>query len=175
MNLLEVYAVAVKHYLRGEDGIFHEDLYHLVRFLPSYVPTISSADNLDGPRKSSSDNVPASPPSGHSHRSSLTTKKVSAPGQLPLPTTAPTPTLGVATFPTHNTLPDDGRPQRANDPEKISLAPAMNPPKYSLFDLFPFSLLGRTRMKGLGARMRNHRGENIPLEISLYLVRFSPW
>lgn len=29
-------SVAVKHYLRGEDGIFYEDLYHLVKFLPAY-------------------------------------------------------------------------------------------------------------------------------------------
>jgi ion channel-forming bestrophin family protein len=27
----------VKHYLRGEDGIHYADLYHLVKFLPSYA------------------------------------------------------------------------------------------------------------------------------------------
>lgn len=34
LNLLEAYAVSVKHYLRGETGIHYEDLYHLVLFLP---------------------------------------------------------------------------------------------------------------------------------------------
>ena len=34
LNLLEAFAVALKHYLRGETGIHYEDLYHLVLFLP---------------------------------------------------------------------------------------------------------------------------------------------
>ncbi|EJD07947.1 UPF0187-domain-containing protein [Fomitiporia mediterranea MF3/22] len=36
INLIEAFAVAVKHYLRGEEGIAYVDLYHLVKFLPSY-------------------------------------------------------------------------------------------------------------------------------------------
>ena len=36
INLLEAYAVAVKHYLRKEDGIEYQDLYPFVRFLPKY-------------------------------------------------------------------------------------------------------------------------------------------
>ena len=41
--------MAVKHYLRGEEGIAYVDLYHLVKFLPSYafpagvVPTEAEA------------------------------------------------------------------------------------------------------------------------------------
>jgi hypothetical protein len=30
-------SVAVKHYLRGEEGIYYEDLYHLVKHLPPYA------------------------------------------------------------------------------------------------------------------------------------------
>ncbi|KAL5521112.1 hypothetical protein ACEPAG_9034 [Sanghuangporus baumii] len=37
INLIEAFAVAVKHYLRGEEGIAYVDLYHLVKFLPSYA------------------------------------------------------------------------------------------------------------------------------------------
>ncbi|VDB99760.1 unnamed protein product [Peniophora sp. CBMAI 1063] len=37
INLTEAFAVAVKHYLRGEEGIYYVDLYHLVKFLPSYA------------------------------------------------------------------------------------------------------------------------------------------
>ena len=34
LNLLEAFAVSLKHYLRGESGIHYEDLYHLILFLP---------------------------------------------------------------------------------------------------------------------------------------------
>ena len=65
------------------------------------------------------------------------------------------------------------------------LLPARNPPRYSYFDLFPFSLLVKfltkrgKQVKGKkGARLRaklQHQSvtHNLPLEISLYLVCFS--
>jgi putative membrane protein len=34
INLLEGFAVASKHYLRSEGGIYYEDLFHLVKMLP---------------------------------------------------------------------------------------------------------------------------------------------
>jgi ion channel-forming bestrophin family protein len=37
INLIEAFAIAVKHYLRNEEGIKYVDLYHLVKFLPSYA------------------------------------------------------------------------------------------------------------------------------------------
>ena len=37
INLIEAFGVAVKHYLRGEDGVYYVDLYHLVKYLPSYA------------------------------------------------------------------------------------------------------------------------------------------
>lgn len=37
ISLLEGYAIALKHYLRGEHGIYYEDLYHLVCYLPKYA------------------------------------------------------------------------------------------------------------------------------------------
>jgi hypothetical protein len=63
------------------------------------------------------------------------------------------------------------------------LMPAYLPPKYSLFDLFPFSLLVQflthqgKEVKGkkgarLRAKLRDHAvSHNLPLELSLYLVR----
>ncbi|KAG2098703.1 Bestrophin, RFP-TM, chloride channel-domain-containing protein [Suillus discolor] len=181
VNLLEAFAVAVKHYLRGEDGIYYEDLYYLVKFLPKYPfpPTIPSVD-LD--RTSiTSDGVPASPRSGHFHGS--LTRRTPAPGQLPLPNTAPTPSLRVAT---EKTLHTDGRPQRGVkfSTAPVDLFPAMNPPKYSLLDLFPFSLLvwmlTKDGLRKNGAAVKGKRAAkrratmrsqyyNIPLEISLYL------
>lgn len=66
--------------------------------------------------------------------------------------------------------------------EEMYLFPAHMPPKYTIFDLFPFSLLidyfnrqGHT-VKGkkasrIRAQMRNNTSSrNIPLEITLYLV-----
>jgi len=184
INLIEAFAVAVKHYLRGEDGIHYEDLYHLVKFLPAYAlpATIPSVVDLREPRDSV--DAPGSPHSGQFLEPGLT-RRTSAPGQLPLPTTARTPTLRVTGYPTENTLHVDGRPQKT---EKMStgaefyLSPARNPPKYTLFDLFPFSLLVRMLTKKgvdvrgktaarMKARIGNHRSYNIPLELSLYLVR----
>jgi putative membrane protein len=31
INLVEAFGVSLKHYLRGEEGVFYEDLWHLVR------------------------------------------------------------------------------------------------------------------------------------------------
>ncbi|KAG2357641.1 hypothetical protein BDR07DRAFT_1453030 [Suillus spraguei] len=171
VNLLEAFAVA--------------DLYYLVRFLPTHKsPTIPSAVDLN---RITSDDVPASPRSGQFHGLGLA-KTAPAPGQLPLSTTAP------ISFHPEKTIPIDGRPQESvklpMGPD-IRLAPAMNPPKYSLLDLFPFSILvwmltkdgvnkNGEAVKGRKAArrratMRNHRGRhsyNIPLEISLYLSSY---
>ena len=105
--------------------------------------------------------------------------------QLPLPVTAPS---GKATF--LEPIMTHGRPsisQSAIRSGKDSifgeeLLPARMPPKYHLFDLFPFSLLVKMltkrgkEVKGkkgarLRAKMRNRNvTHNLPLEISLYLV-----
>lgn len=55
INLLEAFAVALKHYLRGEDGIYYQDLYYLVKHLDPYalprgVPTaMDDTDSLSPP------------------------------------------------------------------------------------------------------------------------------
>lgn len=66
------------------------------------------------------------------------------------------------------------------------LMPAHMPPKYSVFDLFPFSLLVKwltekgKDVKGkkgarIRAKLRNEAiSHNLPLELSLYLVRPLP-
>jgi hypothetical protein len=70
--------------------------------------------------------------------------------------------------------------------EEKLLFPASMPPKYSLFDFFPFSLMmgyfaNRGQYKGKrAARLRAKLqssvvSHNIPLEISLYLVGFVYW
>jgi len=70
--------------------------------------------------------------------------------------------------------------------DEAYLMPAHMPPKYSVFDLFPFSLLvkfltdqGREVKGKKGARvrakLRNQAiSHNLPLELSLYLVNLAP-
>ncbi|KDQ06409.1 hypothetical protein BOTBODRAFT_39608 [Botryobasidium botryosum FD-172 SS1] len=41
VNLLQALGPAVKHYLRGEGGVYYEDLYPLISFLPRYA-TVSA-------------------------------------------------------------------------------------------------------------------------------------
>ncbi|KAF7368784.1 hypothetical protein MVEN_00203500 [Mycena venus] len=47
INLLEGFSVAVKHYLRGEDDIYYQDLYYLVKFLPAYALPAGISSNAD--------------------------------------------------------------------------------------------------------------------------------
>lgn len=37
INLIQAFSVSVKHYLRGESGVFYDDLYHLCCCLPKHV------------------------------------------------------------------------------------------------------------------------------------------
>jgi predicted membrane chloride channel (bestrophin family) len=159
INLIEAFAVSVKHYLRGEEGIFYEDLYHLVKFLPPYALPAglpSTVDVSGMPRSRSSDGTSDDP-------------KMSTEGQLPLPVTAEprSPTSGSARV----RLGDDS-----------FLLPARIPPEFAIFDVFPFSLLVRQLtkrgkdIKGKKAAKLKARenivSHNIPLEISLYLSSY---
>ena len=67
---------------------------------------------------------------------------------------------------------------------ETELLPARIPPQYSYFDVFPFSLMVKFLIKRgrkirgkkaarLRAKLHHPRTENLPLEISLYIVRFT--
>jgi len=160
INLIEAFSTSIKHYLRGEEGIFYEDLYHLVKFLPPYalpagLPSMADVSDVS--------------PDGTQHTVSRNEHKRSTEGQLPLPVTSGprSPTSG--SF-------------KARPGDDSFLLPARNPPKFAIFDVFPFSLLVRQLTKRgkdikgkkaarARATMREHASHNIPLEISLYLVR----
>src|SRR2546422_527124 len=69
INLTEAFAVAVKHYLRGEEGIDYADLYYLCKYLPSYrLPTgiPSQADLHTAPNSPTSDGHGLHKRKGHS-------------------------------------------------------------------------------------------------------------
>ncbi|KZP32152.1 UPF0187-domain-containing protein [Athelia psychrophila] len=182
INLLEAYSIAIKHYLRGEVGIYYKDLYYLTKFLPSYaLPAgVPSQEDLlaaideedhDAPdggcacEDHESTSAPTTPrvERANSHKSYFGhAPKAQSKCRAAYP--QPCPSLDV------------------ND-EKY-LLPARNPPKYHIFDLFPFSLLVRLltragkRMQGRkAARMRSIMRQstvshNLPLEISLYLSSY---
>ena len=163
INLIEAFGISIKHYLRGEEGVFYEDLYHLVKFLPPYALPAglpSMVDVSEMPTNRSSD--------GTRHSTSRNDHKE---GHLPLPVSSQ------PRSPVSGSL----KPRPGDD---SFLLPARNPPQFAIFDVFPFSLLVRQLTKRgrdvkgkkaarLRASMREHTdSHNIPLEISLYLVRF---
>ncbi|EAU89262.2 hypothetical protein CC1G_03527 [Coprinopsis cinerea okayama7 len=193
INLLEAFAVATKHYLRAEDGIYYEDLYHLVKFLPAYA--------LPPGRPSYSDNiqvdlVPASPHKENDDDTTATANSTSLP--LPAQASPASPSSGKArnrksSFRSGSIKSPNSRvsfhiPEKSRvilpAEEEMYLFPASNPPKYTIFDLFPFSLLigfFNTRghdVKGkkaarIRAKMRSKIiSQNLPLEISLYLSSY---
>ena len=199
LNLIDAFCVAVKHYLRGEEGtprihrphgiwfyvildIFYEDLYHLVKFLPTYALPAGMPSNVDLSTDSSFQqgqqqviaqprpSVNLRPGSSGANGARLNSESLDLP-RAPRTSTSATSTKY--------------RYGKGSSAEPDELLPARSPPQYSFFDIFPFSLLVRflTRrgkeVKGkkgalLRARLRRQvAGHNLPLEISLYLVRFS--
>ncbi|KAJ3712955.1 Bestrophin, RFP-TM, chloride channel-domain-containing protein [Lentinula raphanica] len=188
INLIEAFGVAVKHYLRGEDGIYYEDLYYLVKFLPAYaLPTglPSNTDLINEPTPSEMPSPPGSPRSTSFRRTSGTVRR---------PSDASRNHTFLTQRATAEKIVFDAKSSMSEDPaERVILQrtdegflfPAKMPPKYHIFDLFPFSLLARVltkrgkELKGkkaakLRAKMRNKSAShNLPLEISLYLCAFS--
>ncbi|KAF4610301.1 hypothetical protein D9613_010471 [Agrocybe pediades] len=237
INLLEAFAVAIKHYLRGEDGIYYKDLYYLVKFLPAYAlpagmpvsPNLDTTflsdheqDNLssksrgDEPVKNDltspislnsfangftspvspgkQPSVTIAPTSILRHRDMVTSPNTLSPtSNLPPPVSIGSPGRRTSFF-SNITSPVSGRTQpQVKEKERIILAqqdeayllPAHMPPKYGVFDLFPFSLLVKyltekgKDVKGkkgarLRAKLRNQAvvSHNIPLELSLYLSSY---
>lgn len=203
INLLEAYAVSVKHYLRGEDGIYYQDLYYLVKFLPAYALPAGrpSKTDLTQPDDGPMIKAPLEPPSpqkGSLYHESLPYKRssASAPDLLPAPVTTTRFSEKKTTFlepdPSSHKQLRMSHDSRFREKEQVILStedenflfPAYMPPKYHLFDLFPFSLLVGTltargkEVKGkkaakIRAQMRkNSISHNLPHEISLYLSSY---
>ncbi|KAF4585171.1 hypothetical protein EYR40_002008 [Pleurotus pulmonarius] len=189
INLLEAFAVAIKHYLRNEDGIYYRDLYYLVKFLPEYALPAGrpSETDLSSPPKPDLSNTrddstlkekSVDPPQHLRSR-----QHVSAGSSLPFSAT------------TSSTRPHDRRKdgdlplplfRRTNtmntiipQSDEIYLLPGNITPNYYILTIFPFSLLDRvltrksSRTGKRRAELRNKAiSHNIPLEISLYLSSY---
>ncbi|RXW20403.1 hypothetical protein EST38_g5458 [Candolleomyces aberdarensis] len=202
INLLEAFAVAVKHYLRGEDGIYYKDLYYLVKFLPAYALPAglpSQTDLFEGIEVEPSSPVPSGheggavrpPESSHSIQQRISSSQQHV--TLPMPITSsakPTRTRSTSLAAAllspksnENLLKDKKRSVIPAE-EEAHLFPASMPPRYTIFDFFPFSLLieffsdrghqvkgkkaARIRMKLL----KNTVSHNLPLELTFYLSSY---
>ncbi|KAH9829833.1 UPF0187-domain-containing protein [Rhodofomes roseus] len=201
INLVEAFAVAVKHYLRGEEGVYYVDLYHLVKFLPSYALPAGLPSNVDLADATSVQSVrgeaTSRPRRPSDVRSARSVQSPTGPAQMSLPL----PSVGEAQLPLPATSPRRttfanglARPSMDKDKdEKAStmygaeegfLLPARNPPRYHLLDLWPLSLVvhllakrgkdvkGRTAAR-IRAKLRSKTvTHNLPLEISFYLSSY---
>ena len=220
LNLIDAYCVAVKHYLRGEEGMLfihkglhdvrfyvitgigYRDLYHAARYLPPYdfpAGMPSQADlsgSLISPTSSSfrQQQVIQRRSADAARRGSLTGGGNQR--DLPLPATTPGEVGTNAEKIEFLEPPKLQRPSSSDSKSVHStsskasvvdfddLLPARIPPRYSLLDLFPFSLLVRFLVRRgrlisgkkatlLRAKLRHQSAShNLPLQISLYLVRF---
>ncbi|KAF5318581.1 hypothetical protein D9619_010751 [Psilocybe cf. subviscida] len=160
INLILAYAVSVKHFLRGEQGVYYEDLYPLLSFLPKY------ADGNSGPgaellplwhEEPESPRKPDMPPTELARDSQSTNDRDAE--------------KGIAAA-----YPGADRP----------LKPARMPPTPSVLDYVPllrlFRWIGRkvtgaARPKGRGRkRAYNEYVESqVPLEIILVLSNYTAW
>lgn len=152
INLVEAFAVAVKHYLRGEDGIHYVDLYHLVKFLPSYaLPTsIPSRTDLADTENNTvgdvSENAGEGLPepatyrsvSGKSRRGSCEKRRFESEAEEEW----------------EEARCDDHEKEPTQEPE---LLPAYNLPKFHILDIWPLSVVVRVLMK---------RGKDIKARLS---------
>ncbi|CAG8633369.1 4337_t:CDS:10, partial [Acaulospora colombiana] len=177
LNLLEGFAVSLKHYLRGEEGVHYEDLFPLVRFLPAYRPRVDVEIEWPSKRRKGKPRTRVmSPPREH----------------LTVPTSdnrARTPSIEITPSQDekHSTPMRKGTTIVDEEAQTIHIAPSRNPPPFHIFDIWPFYLCIRSIQKR-GRRLKGKRAlrdraqnrdkdtkdgvENVPLEITLYLSRY---
>ncbi|KAJ7243190.1 UPF0187-domain-containing protein [Mycena haematopus] len=185
INLVQAFSVSVKHFLRGESGVYYEDLYPLICLLPRYANAAGS--------KSDADMLPLWAVSEDEFR----TARQPPPSQTN--NSHPDRTASSVNDDDHKSQKSwfrslSGRPtgSRANsvDPEKAlatvqshrPLKPARNPPPASILDYFPFLRIfavftkccrrnrKRTPRDALGRKIKPRLTEsNVPLEITIYL------
>jgi predicted membrane chloride channel (bestrophin family) len=193
INTVQAFSVSVKHLLRGEGGIYYQDLYPLICVLPRYAthpPEMqTNADMLPLWRAELDDDLLQS---DQSNESTFVHKSRAA--------TIATETLGTEKDPNWlNSLKfaRSASHKRKFDPERAlpvvntdrPLKPARNPPVATIFDYIPFLLIFKhfwhllrklfrrkprlqstSRRTLLGKKIKPQTVEsNVPLEIMLFL------
>ncbi|KAG1769386.1 Bestrophin, RFP-TM, chloride channel-domain-containing protein [Suillus occidentalis] len=173
IDLLEAYAVAVKHYLRGEEGIGYQDLKPLVPFISScnhqFPATISSTDNQTRTlhRRLT-----------HDHRHDTSAPCVPA-TQAPASRGHLVAAPGARSRPAFRALGTDNTIVPPHDEE--SLRPAEIGPRHCWRTAFPFPFLFWvwTNLQKLCKLRANDasqkfcpKKDKVPLEISMYLTTY---
>ncbi|KAL0578360.1 hypothetical protein V5O48_003638 [Marasmius crinis-equi] len=189
INLIQAFGVSVKHYLRGENGVYYEDLYPLVCFLPRYNDNSQIAlDMLPMWHASEDGEYPYSHgkersfSEGHRDDDGTRTLIGDPEGDLEAQVkydidTQATKKAKRASLIHTMTLP--------NVPTHRPLRPAKNPPRSTVYDYFPFLKLWKVIKRVVRKKcqyeevgtLRNPRkprlaDSNVPLEITLYLHRY---
>jgi predicted membrane chloride channel (bestrophin family) len=182
INLIQAFSVSIKHFLRAEPGIYYEDLYPLICFLPRYAvepPVVPTSEDLL--------------PLWSALENEVSDSKVAD-------TEKPNKSSATLSLPQG----DDGasrsrnaspRRQKTFDPEKVlpvvdserPLQPACNPPATSYWEyagplraMRPLIRLVRGRKAQdltLSGRKRQAMDveSNVPLEITLFLNSYLAW
>ncbi|PVG03303.1 UPF0187-domain-containing protein [Serendipita vermifera] len=161
INLVQAYSVSMKHFLRGESGIYYADLYPLISFLPQFVDH---------------------PPENGDVKAGVGSS------QLPLfyQSAPPKPFKAVKRAKTFD--PEQVLPQVTSE---FPLRPARNPPRSSIWDFLPFLLPFRWAAKLVSRKVREAIQEagdertisgkvrkpakvesNVPLEVTLFLSSY---
>ncbi|KDR72688.1 hypothetical protein GALMADRAFT_73850 [Galerina marginata CBS 339.88] len=179
INLIQAWSVSVKHLLRGEQGVYYEDLYPLISFLPRYANQspqtgVDEAERLplwhlpEGFGGFTPKVIPdAEPKIDHEREKTLGDVSSGASGSRKR---------------SNSFNPEALLPQLESE---IPLRPARNPPQLSMYDHIPLLRLFRwffrvvTRTKPSEVRVRRRKAyadvveSIIPLEISLVLSNYS--
>lgn len=184
INLVQALPVAIKHYLRGEPGVYYQDLYPLVCFLPRYAPGgQSDADMLPMWHASEDGEFPIQhqPQLGAGYRNDSMN----------------TLTSSYKEEPSHSFM-GSVRKHKVFDPEKVlpvvevhrPLKSSRNPPPVGFTDYFPFlkifKYIAKPFRKSPGSQDVNMRevlggkrrkpkpcDSNVPIELSLFLLNYA--
>ncbi|GAA5924122.1 uncharacterized protein JCM15063_005551 [Sporobolomyces koalae] len=161
IGLIEAYAAAVKHYVRGESGIYYDDLFDLVACLPKYSFP-SSVENPNGDKEDLNGLWRSPNPDG-----SITIPIDEVPT---LSSASPERILQASTSTSNSSQLDFDKSKTLT--RKVRLAPAYNPPRKGLLHYAPvFRIFLPTWRKLVGRPLRSKpfATTNIPLEISMFL------
>lgn len=173
INLLQAFPVAVKHFLRGEPGVYYEDLYPLVSFLPRYANGVPNLD--DRLPLWHTDEAKRALEAEAAHHDRDQTAVDEKDGSRPSSTFKKSRK--------DNFDPEAALPSIECD---IPLKPARNPPKTTLYDFIPLLRFARWAVRRIlrralpGEQRRRKKKQygtivesNVPLEISLFLSNYS--
>lgn len=179
INLIQAFAVSVKHLLRGEEGVYYEDLYPLLSFLPRYGNE-PAGNNIDEVEKLplwhiSEAHVATTEPRQRNVRSEDTTrgsdineKTLTNRTAVNVPVGSDSGSESIAVVPLRNGNYSLPARSKTFDPEAAlpriesthPLMPARNPPVLTMYDHFPILRLFRWIGRIVTCRFRGQAEES---------------